>query len=62
MPIPPLDGSRLIYALVPEPVQEVMARFESAGIVTIILILVVLMPFIGPVLLNVENAILTRIL
>ncbi len=62
LPIPPLDGSRLIYALVPEPVQEVMARFEQMGIVAVIIILVVLMPFIGPVITNMNQAIITRLL
>ncbi len=62
LPIPPLDGSRLIYALVPESVQEVMARFEQMGIITIILILVVLMPVIGPVLSNVNQQILIHLL
>ena len=62
LPIPPLDGSRLIYALVPESVQEVMARFEQMGMITIILILVVLMPVIGPVLSNVNQQILIHLL
>lgn len=62
LPIPPLDGSRLIYALAPESVQEVMARFEQMGMIAIIVILVVLMPFIGPVLSNINQAILTNLL
>ncbi len=62
LPIPPLDGSRLIYALAPEPVQEVMARFEQMGMIAIIVILVVLMPFIGPVLTNINQTILTNLL
>ncbi|MEI7683096.1 MAG: site-2 protease family protein [Candidatus Saccharibacteria bacterium] len=62
LPIPPLDGSRLIYALVPEPVQEVMARFEQMGIVAVIVILVVLMPVIGPIITNLNQAVLTRLL
>jgi Zn-dependent protease len=62
LPIPPLDGSRLIYALAPEPVQEVMARFEQMGIIAVIIILVVLMPFIGPVITNMNQAILTQLL
>ncbi len=61
LPIPPLDGSRLIYALVPEPVQEVMARFEQMGIVLVIVILVVLMPIISPIL-NTMNSAILRIL
>ena len=32
IPIPPLDGSRLVYALAPEPVQRAMASLEQFGI------------------------------
>lgn len=31
IPIPPLDGSRLLYAFAPESVQEVMMRIEQFG-------------------------------
>lgn len=32
IPIPPLDGSRLLYAFAPEPVQEFMASLENFGV------------------------------
>lgn len=62
LPIPPLDGSRLLYAVAPEPIQEVMAKFEQAGIMVVILILLVLMPVIGPVLGNINESILQALL
>ncbi len=31
IPIPPLDGSRILYAFAPEPVQEFMERIEPYG-------------------------------
>ena len=31
IPIPPLDGSRVLYAFAPEPVQDFMARIEPYG-------------------------------
>lgn len=62
IPIPPLDGSRLLYAVAPEPVQKVMARFEQAGIMIVILILVVLMPVLGPILNSVNTTIYRAIL
>ena len=31
VPIPPLDGSRILYAFAPEPVQEFMSRIEPYG-------------------------------
>ena len=32
VPIPPLDGSRVLYAFAPEPVQELMQRIEPYGL------------------------------
>src|ERR1700729_910046 len=31
IPLPPLDGSRLLYAFAPEPLQRFMAQIESIG-------------------------------
>lgn len=38
IPIPPLDGSRVLYALAPEPVQQVMRTIERYGIVLVFVI------------------------
>lgn len=32
LPIPPLDGSRVLYAFAPEPLQRVMAQLEPFGL------------------------------
>jgi Zn-dependent protease len=32
IPFPPLDGSRLLYAFAPEPLQKVMYQIESMGL------------------------------
>lgn len=50
LPIPPLDGSRLLYAVAPESVQKVMYRIESAGIFVVLMILFLLLPFLRPIL------------
>lgn len=50
LPIPPLDGSRLLYAVAPPSVQRIMEQIESFGIVGLILILIVLRPFISPII------------
>lgn len=50
LPIPPLDGSRLLYAVAPEPLQNVMHAIERAGFFVLIMILLVLLPFIGPII------------
>lgn len=62
IPLPPLDGSRLIYAFAPEPVQRVMYQLESMGFGATILLLLLLSPFISPVVLTVTNAIYTFLL
>lgn len=35
IPLPPLDGSRVLYAMVPDSVREVMDRIENAGLIVI---------------------------
>jgi Zn-dependent protease len=47
IPFPPLDGSRLLYAFAPEPLQEIMVRLESYGFVTILLFIFVFYEFFG---------------
>lgn len=43
IPIPPLDGSRVLYAIAPDGVRNVMAGMEQMGII-IVLLIVVLFP------------------
>lgn len=62
LPIPPLDGSRLLYAFAPEPVQRVMAALESMGLVVVLGLLLLLSSFIGPIIENISNSILTFLL
>ena len=50
LPIPPLDGSRLLYAVAPEPLQNIMAAIERAGIFVLLAILFVLLPVISPLI------------
>ncbi len=40
IPIPPLDGSRILYALMPDGVREVMDRVEQGGIILIYVLIV----------------------
>jgi len=62
IPFPPLDGSRLLYAFAPEPVQNVMRQIESFGIFGVILILSVLYPVISPIISGVQNTLLNILL
>lgn len=36
IPFPPLDGSRVLYSIAPEPVQRVMERIEAMGFVSLL--------------------------
>ena len=47
LPIPPLDGSRVLYVLAPEFVRRGMEMIERFGIVVIFLIVLLASPFIG---------------
>lgn len=58
IPVPPLDGSRLLYAFAPEPLQRVMQTIEQFGLVTIFIIVFVLWQFIGPIIINLNQSIL----
>jgi Zn-dependent protease len=62
IPLPPLDGSRLLYALAPDSVQRIMYQMESAGLGVTIIVLLLLSSFISPVVSNIANAIVTFLL
>ncbi len=50
IPFPPLDGSRVLYAFAPEPLQKLMYQIESMGIMAIVIFFLLLVPVIGPIL------------
>lgn len=54
IPIPPLDGSRLLYAFAPEPVQNVMQQMEQFGIL-IVFGLVITVPAFSEILINLNQ-------
>lgn len=47
IPIPPLDGSRVLYALAPEFVRRGMEHIERFGIMLVFLLVLVASPIIG---------------
>jgi Zn-dependent protease len=59
IPFPPLDGSRVLYAFAPEPLQEFMRYLESYGLI-LIFILVYLASSSG-VLQNLDQYVLNAI-
>lgn len=41
IPFPPLDGSRVLYAIAPDGVREVMARIEAMGFMAIVFFMLI---------------------
>lgn len=62
LPLPPLDGSRLLYAVAPPGLQRIMEQIEAAGIVFVLVILFLLLPVIGPFLQTVNQNLLIWLL
>ena len=56
IPIPPLDGSRVLYAFAPEPLQRFMEQLESIGIF-IVFALVLMVPAFTDMLINLNNTV-----
>jgi Zn-dependent protease len=50
IPFPPLDGSRLLYAFAPEPLQELMMTIERLGFMAFIVFLLIAFKFIVPII------------
>lgn len=57
IPLPPLDGSRLLYAFAPEALQAVMAQLEQFGIF-IIFALLLTVPAFSDLLINLNQTLL----
>jgi len=52
IPIPPLDGSRILYAVAPEPARRVMEAIEQHGLIIIFAAVLLLGPFISTFMLS----------
>jgi Zn-dependent protease len=58
IPFPPLDGSRLLYAIAPDSLREIMNRIESFGFASIIFFMFVIYPHINSFLFNIKEQII----
>ncbi|MBR5388981.1 site-2 protease family protein [Candidatus Saccharibacteria bacterium] len=58
IPIPPLDGSRILYALMPDRVREYMEKMESVGIYVVYILILVGGGIFSSVMLGAMNGIL----
>ena len=52
IPIPPLDGSRVLYALAPDVVREGMEKFEKIGIIVVMILVIVFPSVISTIMLG----------
>lgn len=55
LPLPPLDGSRVLYAFAPEPLQKAMLQIEQFGLFAILAILFLLLPVITPIIITLND-------
>jgi Zn-dependent protease len=62
IPFPPLDGSRLLYAFAPEPLQKVMLQIESFGLMAIFFFMFVLFTFLSPAVTYANNYLIRLLL
>ncbi len=62
IPFPPLDGSRVLYALAPEFIQKVMMQIERLGFSAILFFMFVIFPFIGPAIVHIQQVLLKVLL
>jgi Zn-dependent protease len=64
IPIPPLDGSRVLYAFAPDKLREIMNKIESYGFISIILIFFIIIQIssVTQVLTNIENGLLNLLI
>ncbi len=47
IPIPPLDGSRVVYAFAPQKITEAMERFERTGPLALLVIFILVFPYLS---------------
>lgn len=57
-PIPPLDGSRIMYAIAPDKVRELMKNFEQYGLLIVYILLFIFGTAFSQVMLGAINGIL----
>ncbi|HET8709458.1 MAG TPA: site-2 protease family protein [Candidatus Saccharimonadales bacterium] len=61
IPIPPLDGSRVLYAFAPEALQDLMAQMEQVGFFIIFALVLFVRPF-GDTLVNIIQTVTNALL
>lgn len=52
IPVPPLDGSRILYALSPDAVREILSRIEQYGIVIVYMLILLFGEVFSHIMIN----------
>lgn len=55
LPLPPLDGSRVLYAVAPPGLQRLMEQLERMGIFITLMLLFLLLPVLSPILISAND-------
>jgi Zn-dependent protease len=55
IPFPPLDGSRVLYAIAPEPVKKVMFGLERYGLFLVLVVVLLFSSQIGNFIVDISN-------
>lgn len=50
LPVPPLDGSRVLYALAPDFIRRGMAMIERFGLIAVFILVILMGPLLGTVM------------
>ena len=58
IPIPPLDGSRILYAISPDPVRNVMNQIERFGVIVVYVLILLFGNTFSALMVNGMNGIL----
>jgi len=58
LPIPPLDGSRVLYALAPQFIREQMIKMEQFGIIVVLVLIMVTGSLLGQLMMTAVSGIL----
>lgn len=59
IPIPPLDGSRVVYAIMPDPIQDLMEKMERWGIIIVMILVIVFPGLISAIMTGAMEGVLT---
>lgn len=57
IPIPPLDGSRILYAVAPDAIRDVMDYIERYGIILVFILIVLFSGFFGKIIIGGTQAV-----